>query len=57
MTLIRRRRRWARTHSNSNYRRNDEYQSDRGDPVWLIFVCDRVGNRGRLQMGNELGKS
>ena len=47
----------ARTQRNSNYRRKDEYQSDRGDPVWLLFFIDGVGNRGRLQMGHELGES
>ena len=57
MTPIRRRRRRARTQRNSNYRRIDEYQSDRGNPVWLLFFIERVGNRGRLQMGHELRES
>ena len=56
MTLIRRRR-WARTQGNSKYRRSNEYQSDRGNPVWLLFFCDGYGNRGRLQMGHEFWKS
>ena len=45
MTPIRRRRRWRRAHSNSNNRRSNEYQSDRGETVWLIFRFNRHGHR------------
>ena len=38
----------ARTQRNSNYRRSNEYQSDRGNPVWLLFFFDRLGKRGKL---------
>ena len=53
MTPIRRRRRWARTHSQRNYRKCKEYQSDGGNPVWLIFVNSRNGNRNRIPVRNQ----
>ena len=53
MNTIRRRRRGRRAHSNSNNRRSNEYQSDRGETVWLIFRFNRHGHRDWFKIRNQ----
>ena len=49
MNPIRRRRRWAKTQRYRNSRIL-EYQSDRGNPVWLLFVSIGHSYRHRLRI-------